>query len=273
MKIVTFATRSDGYFPYLLQSARRYKNRIVVLGWNEEWKGFGSKVLALKKYIQTVPDDEVVVFVDAYDVVFLRNLDSLEKEYISFTKQHGKRIVISASRSTFDFIYNIRFGKCKGQNLNSGTFIGYAGVIRRMLHEICSAVGDCQDRHVDDQQLFSSYCRQNEDIFSFDTEFDWFLIWGLLEDWDIAPSVTFQDETLYYEGKTPYVLHCPGNKDMSDILTKLGYRVPGGNQRTIIDYTKGIYVNHVKYFLTKYMVILCLISSWAIWKLWKIFYQ
>jgi hypothetical protein len=43
MKIITVATNSKYYFPYLKESIKRNGGELVVLGYNEEWTGFSLK--------------------------------------------------------------------------------------------------------------------------------------------------------------------------------------------------------------------------------------
>jgi hypothetical protein len=40
VKIITVATKSDYYFPYLKESIKRNGSELIVLGYNEVWQGF-----------------------------------------------------------------------------------------------------------------------------------------------------------------------------------------------------------------------------------------
>lgn len=81
MKLVTVATHSERYFPYLELSAKRNGHDLVVLGWGEKWQGFAWKFMLMLEYLKTLKPDEIVCFVDAYDVVILEDPKTIEGFY------------------------------------------------------------------------------------------------------------------------------------------------------------------------------------------------
>ena len=44
MKLITVATHNDGYFKWLKESCKRYNYDLVILGYNEKWKGFNWRL-------------------------------------------------------------------------------------------------------------------------------------------------------------------------------------------------------------------------------------
>ena len=263
MKIVTFATKTDGYYQTFLESARRHDNDVVVLGWGEEWKGFGMRMISLLEYVKTLDPKEVVVFVDSYDVVFLRNLSRMEQEYINRCKENGEKIIISVEkRGLFNTILSLFFGSCRSRNLNAGTYVGYAYLIQDTLSRICK-YGVCKDPESDDQRLLTRTCQQNPHLFDFDDHFKWFLVWGSLDNY-ITSRVKFQGSSLYYKNHLPYILHCPGDKDMHKIIGKLGYK-SDYKQRTS-NYLVNLVYNQGRYIVWQYywvtiLIILLVIST------------
>jgi hypothetical protein len=235
MKVVLYATKPGGYWDGLIASAQRHKIQVDVLGWGTQWKGFGHRLLAMREYVRMLPDHEIVVFVDAYDVVFLRNLSSMAAEYEERCRLRGDRIVLSTeARGAGGTIFNLYFGQCANENINAGTYIGYAYLIRNILNQVCADAGRCADRTADDQYMLTRFCDHNRDIFGFDTESDWFLVWGMND--AIGNDVVLKDGNFFYKGKRPYILHCPANRDMSKTLTSLGYKVPPTHIRSPLEY-------------------------------------
>lgn len=263
MKVVTFATKSDGFFPYFVESANRYNIDVDILGWGQKWEGFGKRLLALANYCAKLSANEVVLFVDSYDLIFLRDLRDLEMEYVEFTRQKGDRIVMSIS-TAFPLVNRMFFGHCKGFYINGGAYIGYAGLIKQAIDEICSTE-KCVDRHADDQRMLTAYCNRESALFDFDQESKWFLTWGLQE-FNVSQHVTIDNGILKYKSMMPFVLHSPGNKDMTDMLSRLGYDVTDSKmKRSISTYANGIYWNHLKHFMKNYGVYMFFLMILFIW--------
>lgn len=271
-RVITYATKTGGYFDAFLESARRHGIRVDVLGWKETWQGFGNRALSVLSHIEKLPPDEVVIFVDSYDVIFLRPLDEMVSEYRQVLREVGPRIVVSTHDQTFgplgDVIMSAVFGDCKGRYLNAGTFIGLAGLLRRALTLMCSDPTTCRDPDADDQRLLTSVCKDRPELFLFDRNFRWFLIWSLL-DHHIEKDVHISaDGRLTFKDHDPFILHCPGNKDMSPILSKLGYQHRPSEARSFTTYAQGIYRNHLKHLGRKCRVtivlLLCVMLFFAV---------
>lgn len=71
MKVITFATSDQGWFQALRTSCRRNRLQLEVLGWGEPWEGFLHKPRAVLRHLQTTAPDELVLVVDAFDVLIL----------------------------------------------------------------------------------------------------------------------------------------------------------------------------------------------------------
>lgn len=267
MKVVTFATKDEGYFNALKESAVRYSVDLVVLGWGEEWQGFGHKIRAVMKYLSHVDDKEIIVFIDGYDVILLNDMKKLEKEYEDYSRLNGDKVVISTVVSGFSKQFmNAAFGKCGDHNLNSGTYIGRAYVLRKVFSGMC-ANRACEDPKADDQRLLTKFCDRHRNLFDFDVNNRWFLVWGLLDN-HVDNKVEFKDGKLLYQGHSPYVLHCPGNKDMTGILKSLGYNVDETSKRSVISYYRKIYKNHIRWAIGTYgwlIILVVFISMWFVY--------
>lgn len=252
MKLVTVATHDTAYFQALMESCQRHGVNISVLGWGQPWKGFSMKIALLIEYLSECDPDEVICFVDAYDVIVLRPLDDLERQYRDHLEKGGAGIVISREeRGWYDWILTLCFDKCNGYLLNSGTYIGRAGAILSMVKGICTS-GACKDKDADDQRLITNYCKENPGLIDVDADFQWFLVWGFLDD-KVGSKVSIgrDRELIYDQEKRPFLLHRPGNADMSDVLKRLGYEGDWkGTARGIAYYPKVI-LHHVKHLMSR----------------------
>ena len=135
MHIVTVATKNEGYFNVLVESCRRNGGNLEVLGWNTEWKGFLYRIKLMNDYLQKLNDEEIVCFIDAYDVVILQPFSKIETLF----RKSGKKILLSRDVNTniiTDSWLSFYYGKCKSYSINAGTYIGYVKYLKKMYNEI-----------------------------------------------------------------------------------------------------------------------------------------
>jgi hypothetical protein len=161
MKIVTYATHSEGLFEGLR------KHDVIVLGWGTKWNGFMDKFNAIRKFLDTQPPDEIVVFVDGFDSKINGDIGRLEETFRSM----NCRVLVSRDQSSLasfcpglvhQYITKRVFGVCKGNHTaNTGLYMGYAKELKQVIDSIKN--GD------DDQKEFNSACSQF-DFIKVDTE-------------------------------------------------------------------------------------------------------
>ena len=129
MKFYTVATNSQGYFKSLKESAKRNNINLTVLGFNQKWEGFIWKFKMMKDAIKNLPDDEIVIFMDAFDVIILSNEKEIHDKFVSY----GVDMLIGGEKKPNNiihkFVYNQvfkdgKFKKCKFGScfLNSGLY-------------------------------------------------------------------------------------------------------------------------------------------------------
>ena len=137
----------------LYRSARAHNVPVVNLGVGEAWTGGdmtgpggGMKVNVLRRHLERIPENDIVLFVDAYDVFFGDSLENIVSRYFEM----DSAIVFSAesvcwpNESLASQFPEVSLGY---RFLNSGGFIGRCGALRELLAS--SEIGDD-----DDDQLF-----------------------------------------------------------------------------------------------------------------------
>lgn len=209
MKLVTVATHSERYFPILIESCKKYNIQLDVLGWNQEWKGFAMRYSLMKEYLDSLPDYEIVCFIDSYDVIMLKPLQELENKFVSMNAD----IVVAHDTGIF---HRFIFGSCRNIKINAGTYIGYAYYLKKMISQICID-NDCTDKRIDDQILLTKYC--NENHLYVDTQ----SILFFTKKYNTACKVINQQ--LSYNNTYPCIIHGPGYGNLDNILEQLGYDV------------------------------------------------
>lgn len=207
--LVTVATHNDRYFPILEESCHRYGIKLNVLGWGQKWQGFIWRFTLMKEFIDNIPEDDIVCFIDAYDVVVMKPLSVLEKRFREMNKDIVVSTVDMRGNIIFKMYSNYFWDKCKHKLINAGTYIGYAHALKKMINNICTDHKCHNNKKIDDQLVLTQYCKKH----------------------DVGVDV---NDTLFYVyvGLTKYdyqkdhcILHAPGNLNIHNILTNLKYDV------------------------------------------------
>jgi hypothetical protein len=224
MKVVTVATHSERYFPVLQQSCKRHGIDLVVLGWGQKWQGFTWRFKLLSEYLKTCDHNELIVFIDAYDVIALQNHDVIESRFKKIKERTGAKLIIGWETAKSFIIEGFAiyiFGKCNNLRVNCGCYMGYSQDINDIIDKLDFNVQD-------DQILFSEYCRKDNKAFHVDKNLDiFYVINGQLSGFDIKKEgVTIVDNVLKVNGQTPCFIHGIGATIMDDIILNLGYDNP-----------------------------------------------
>lgn len=176
LHICTVASHKTKGLEQLLTSCKHYGVKIDVLGLGLPYRGMIEKLIYVQKYIQTLPDKDIVMFVDAYDVLILDTPESILKKFLKMDAP----FVISVER--FCFPYGDRAsefpkGPTTFRYINSGSYIGYVRYIKDLFKELSPFnIGD------DDQGLFMRHYFQYPKKYTFDAKCVLFLpLAGVIE--------------------------------------------------------------------------------------------
>jgi hypothetical protein len=258
LHIVTVATRSEYYFPYLVESCKKNGKELTVLGYNEKWKGFAWRFRLLINYFKSLNHNDIVCFIDGYDVICNRNLNDLKKQFISYKNKYKFKIIIAVDNYKFklqELSAEVYFKKCINQLLNAGTYIGYAGDLSSLL---LTAYNLDPDDNNDDQYLLTRACNLDSSNFFFDTNQDFFLtIHKPFQ--NINDELTFENNIAYYKKKQPYFIHAPSCTYLSNIIIKLGYHISNKDIMIIENNLKKNSINKLLYYVNQYIIYLIFI--------------
>ena len=173
---ITVSTKDKPELQRLVQSAKNKNIDIKVLGLDLDTTKlghagigkFGMKIRLPKEYIKTLNDDEIVVFTDAWDVIYYNNFDTLMDLYKSF----GKPIVFGSEKVCWpdkdrdkEFVDTIND---PFPYLNSGLYIGTVGAIKNILSAY-------NNEEVDDQRFWIDMYFKNKDKIALDSTAKLFL--------------------------------------------------------------------------------------------------
>jgi hypothetical protein len=150
LHIFTFASDVNRLV-YLKHTERNHKNGINYIV-TDHWNGYVDKLLYMKQKIENIPIDDIVCFIDGYDV--LVNADN--EEIITKFKSYNCNLVVGSELNCFPEFYKERMDAVNENRVNlykyvnSGGYIGYAKSIMDMLNfkseyeinQICQNGGD-----------------------------------------------------------------------------------------------------------------------------------
>ena len=150
MKIIIYATHSFGTYETL-----KAHPDVVVLGFGTKWGGFIEKAKIIHKYLDTLPNNEVVAVIDGFDS-YIKKTDNLKKE---FDKMNSK-VVVSLHHSSIpkvldNYITPKVFTQCKDNHIaNSGLIMGYVEYLKIVWYKIINGPTN------DDQGNLNLACKE-----------------------------------------------------------------------------------------------------------------
>jgi hypothetical protein len=177
MRVITVATASRGYFDALKESCKTLGVELVVLGWDETWRGFQWKSHLVRRFLRSTrcqDPNELLMVVDGYDVLLpaakAKRACSWAQEVERRFAEAGKPLLLSVDtpRSPLvRYLYRGIFGECRGAHINSGLYAGRVWALRELHARICN--GRDMDAPgtfaLDDQELLMDLCRRAPDFF------------------------------------------------------------------------------------------------------------
>jgi uncharacterized protein YneR len=267
--VLTVATHNEGYYDALKISAQRNNLNLITLGFGQKWRGFLMKYDLTKNYLNSLDDNDIVVFVDAYDVLILQNYNTIIEKFKSFNKP----IVLSQDatpRSLFLKYFHTRiFGQCNNTHINSGLYIGYVWALKILFNQMCK-YNDCNNKQNDDQIMLTNTCNQHAFFKKYLTiDYDSILFYttmggyGILN-YNFSPGIDsdiINNKLIVKKSnQEPCFIHGPANTNL-DKVAKI-YNLP--QNKSIRDelYKATVYLKplYIKYFINDLLLPILIIA-------------
>jgi len=221
--IVTIATESKYYFKYLQETCKKNGKELEVLGYGEEWKGFNWRLHLIINYLKKINPSDIVVFVDGYDVICIRNLLELKELFLTIKSREKCKIIVAEDKIDNNIWMRISqyyyFGTCKNSNINAGTYIGTAEDI---LYVLTNVININSDEMADDQILLTKYCNLNNNDVYIDIYNEIFVAIGsMFNEIDHRFKIT-NNEIIFDDKYKPFFIHGPFSTFLDEIIIKMG---------------------------------------------------
>ena len=273
LHIVTVSTESKYYFPYLIESCKKNNIELTVLGFGEKWQGFNWRFNLMREYLVTLPQDDIVCFVDGYDVICLRDLNELKDNFINIKNRTNCKIIVGYDNIMNKIAKFFTLLYFTGE-INAGTYIGTCKDILDILKNISDT-----DNSSDDQKLLNKYNNENKNIIYIDKEGELFgcRINGF-NDSSMHKYYDIKNNNIYILNTNiqPFFIHGPGGQDFSIILDKLNYKhdkkiidqirkdtykkIKRSLHFELLNFKKRIFHNRSKIFIVIIIIIIIIIS-------------
>lgn len=161
LHIVTYASHGgrDDRFCRAVESAYHSSIELTILGWGVKWEGLSQKLYAAYHYAKSIPPGDVIMFVDAFDVMFAGPPAYILERFLA----SGHTVLFAAECGCWPQIMENKGHDCfhaypvsptPYRYLNSGTWIGYAKQSAAMLLDIINKAGS-DFKNANDQKLVS----------------------------------------------------------------------------------------------------------------------
>lgn len=202
----------------MILSARQYLIPVKLFGIGDVWRGFPQKLIAMEKFVHAIEtthgSDNIVCFVDAYDVIFNDTAQSIAAKFLEF----GKPLVISAEKyCNPDNIPSVR-NSYEDDDLgpfryvNSGTYIGTVQAVKYFLkwcHKLSYNAPRIDGIHLrvpDDQRCLTTFYLRHRFMCALDRQQKIFACMAGLNPFDVLAQTGEHALT----GTRPSIIHLNG---------------------------------------------------------------
>ena len=200
IKFYTVATHSTEGYQRLVQSADYYNIELNVLGEGATWIGQGQKVNLFKSQLENLADDDVVVFTDGFDVIYLTNTEEILEKFNNFSE----KVVFSAESvchpdpSLAPLFPKEAENATNYQYLNAGGYIGEVGELKNIMS---TAIQD-----TDSDQLYfqNKFLDSNE---NYSIALDYFN--SIFECKEPGNTKILDNQTLQQNNERVFIRHWP----------------------------------------------------------------
>lgn len=273
MLLITYATHNSGYLSALKQSSKQNGFELKILGENTKWQGFMQKIIDITHFLKRQDKNEIVCFVDGFDVITLGTKDEFLQKFKSFNTD---KVIFSASKD--NYFLRLIFGQVNPNDaddeynrLCSGIYVGYCGKIVELFENICQLHKSNTD--ADDQEKLTKCYMNCKDCLLLDHENSLFYCvetsGGIMEYINLVlqkqPMMEHTNQFYFIKDtrviikKTnaePVFIQGNGNLNMDILAKQLNLPLKITDNRNYFDYSTKTFVFKILFILLGYMVML-----------------
>jgi len=200
LHICTTATEKKPALEQLITSCANTNQKVEVCSIGETFS-FEMKINDCRKFLEKLPDNDVVLYVDGYDVLVLADEKTTLERFYSMKAP----IVFSVEKNCHPFPHIGKYfpsSPTPFRYLNSGSYIGYVKDLKKLF----SKIGPL-DKPLDDQGLFCVYYLYHPKEIKLDYQCELFLTLNGLEKEDLVLNRKSKEVTYTPLSVRPCLVH------------------------------------------------------------------
>lgn len=223
LHVVTVCSRMHRNLDKLITSAKKWGMDVTILGMDKPYPGSGTKLTYIREYLNTLDESDLVLFVDAFDVIIIGDSKQIVDRFLSFKAP----LVISADTHCYPSQYKTQYPESEGswRYINTGTYMGYVSAIKKWLDDMKPLSDRCDQRQTQEHYFAKS---ENQKFFVMDTQCKLFLTLYRVKEEQVSIQKNAGRITCVPHETHPCVIHANGksffiwNKIYNALIAQLG---------------------------------------------------
>lgn len=179
--------------------------------------GFLMKLLLTNEYIKNLPDNNIVMFIDGYDVIINNNQENIINKYYELT--NGEKALFSAEKACWpNSLLSYLYPKTSSiyKYLNSGTYISKVKILKKLFINIMKKINiiyyKIYDYKIDDQGCFSDiFLFEHQNLIQLDYNAEIFnCLYDSINDIELKDNIYNKNTKTYpmvFHGNSPGAKH------------------------------------------------------------------
>lgn len=205
--VCTVATYRHPNLEKLIKSCQKHQINLDILGLGHPYFGNGTKFVHLAQYLNTLDDGDVVMFVDAFDVLIVANKKKILRKFL----REQTPVLMSAEINCTPYEHlasSYPPAPTPFKYINTGSFIGYVGSLKKWLNALQPIdPGGC-----DQGQTTVHYLKKpkNRSFFTLDHHCRLFLTLYMVDEKDVKIDTKNKIVECLITHSYPCVIHANG---------------------------------------------------------------
>ncbi len=205
--VCTVASHTTERLNTLIDSCQKHHIELTVLGLGLPYPGNATKLVRVAEYLETLEDDDIVMFIDAFDTLVVADKDVILEKFLRLNSpfiMSAEKICIMPKCRKDKFCDNPKM-KSPFKFINSGSYIGYVRNLKAWLDDIQPL-----NPGTSDQRQITIHYFNKKKFFTIDHKCDLFLSLFAVKDNEVVIDPVAQVVRCLTTESEPSVLHANG---------------------------------------------------------------
>lgn len=215
LHVCTVANYNAPLLKNFLSSAKKVGIEVDLLGWGKTYYGHGWALQLYEHYLHSLPDEDLVLFVDSFDVFFLAGREEIVEKFLAMKVPFFISTELNCAPDN-DLKESYPEAHNRYRFLNSGTYMGYVGEMKKIFQRFDHPISPFQN----DQRIFTLDFLKHPHTYHLDSDCSIAQTLHLLGREDFSVDLTEIRITNLETGTKPCIIHGNGNAPLLPTLFK-----------------------------------------------------